>query len=108
MIHILPIFYLVVSQSRSTYAVQSAIYARCFEECYDQKVNRVGILWLKSSKRGPRKDKLQGKKWEVYESSRSIDENLEIYKNVRALFDLENPELKPLSEKYRTSAKINE
>jgi hypothetical protein len=94
------------NQLQTTYDVQAAVYSRCFEECYDQKVDRVGILWLKSSKRGPRKDKLQGKKWEVYESPRSTDENLEIYKNVRALFDLENPELKPLSEKYRTSAKI--
>ena len=69
------------------------------------KVDRVGILWLKSSKRGPKEGKIQGKKWEVYESPRSIDENLQIYTNVRALFDLENPVLKPLSEKYRTTVK---
>jgi ATP-dependent exoDNAse (exonuclease V) beta subunit len=91
---------------QTTYDIQSAIYARCFEECYDKKVDKVGILWLKSSKRGPKEGKLQGKKWEVYESPRSIDENLDIYKNIRALFDLENPVLKPLSEKYRTKAKI--
>ena len=82
-----------------TYELQSAIYARCFEECYDQKVNKVGILWLKSPKRSYKEGLLQGKGWEVFESPRSMDENLEIFNHVRALFDLENPSLKPISEK---------
>ena len=92
---------------QTTYDLQSAVYARCFEECYDAKVDRVGILWLKSKSRGPDKTgkKLKGKKWEVYESPRTIDENLEIYSHVRALFDLENPNLKPLSEKWPTVIK---
>ena len=90
---------------QSTYELQTSIYGQCYKECYGKDIDNYGILWLKSSKRGPRKDKLQGKKWEVYESPRSIDENLKIYSNVRALFDLENPVLKPLSEKYRTSVK---
>ena len=44
-----------------TYELQSAIYARCFEECYDQKVDKVGILWLKSPKRSYKEGVLQGK-----------------------------------------------
>ena len=91
------------NQLQTTYDVQAAVYSRCFEECYDQKVDNVGILWLKSPKRGPKKDSLQGKGWEVYESKRSQDENIEIYKHVRALFDLDNPNLKPISEKWPTS-----
>ena len=87
---------------QTTYDIQSAIYAKCYEECYDQKVDRVGILWLKSTKRSTKEGKLQGKGWEVYESKKSIEENLEIYSHVRALFDLEHPVLKPLSEKYTT------
>jgi hypothetical protein len=86
-----------------TYELQSAIYARCFEECYDQKVDKVGILWLKSPKRSYKEGVLQGKGWEVFESKRSMDENIEIYKHVRAIFDLENPTLKPISEKWPTS-----
>ena len=91
----------------TTYDLQSAVYARCFEECYDTKVDRVGILWLKSNSRGAGKNgkRLKGKKWEVHESPRTIDENLEIYSHVRALFDLENPNLKPLSEKWPTIIK---
>ena len=94
---------------QTTYDLQSAIYARCFEECYEAKVDRVGILWLKSKSRGEDKagKRMKGKNWEVYESPRSIDENLQIFSHVRALFDLENPILKPLSEKYRTTAKMN-
>lgn len=90
---------------QTTYDLQSAVYARCFEECYDTKVDRVGILWLKSNKRGGKEGKLQGKGWEVYESPRTIDENLKIYHHVRALFDLENPSLKPISEKWPTKVK---
>ena len=91
------------NQLQTTYDVQAAVYSRCFEECYDQKVDNVGILWLKSPKIGPKKGSLQGKGWEVYESKRTQDENLEIYKHVRALFDLDNPNLKPISEKWPTS-----
>ena len=42
-------------QLQTTYDVQAAVYSRCFEECYDQKVDNVGILWLNSPKRGPKR-----------------------------------------------------
>ena len=80
---------------QTTYDLQTAMYAQCFEECFGKKVDRTGILWLKSSKRGPKKGKMQGKGWEVYESSRTMEENLDIYRAVRTLFDLENPNHKP-------------
>jgi len=94
---------------QTTYDLQTAIYSKCFEECYEQKVDRVGVLWLKSKSRGEDKSdkRLKGKNWEMYESSRTIDENLKIYNHVRALFDIENPVLKPLSQKYRTEVKLN-
>ena len=91
------------NQLQTTYDVQAAVYSRCFEECYVHIVDNVGILWLISPKRGTKKGSLQGKGWEVYESKRSQDENIEIYKHVRALFDLDNPNLKPISEKWPTS-----
>jgi len=89
---------------QTTYDIQSALYTRCYEECYETKVDRVGVLWLKSKSRGgDKKGKvLKGKGWLVHESPRSVDENLEIYTHVRALFDIEHPVLKPLSEKYTT------
>ena len=90
---------------QTTYDLQTAMYAKCFEECFGKKVDRTGILWLKSSKRGPKKGKMQGKGWEIYESSRSIEENLDIYRAVRTLFDLENPNHKPAFTEFRTTAK---
>ena len=90
---------------QTTYDLQTAMYAKCFEECFGKKVDRTGILWLKSSKRGPKKGKMQGKGWEIYESSRAIEENLNIYRAVRTLFDLENPNHKPAFTEFRTTAK---
>ena len=90
---------------QTTYDLQTAIYAQCFEECFGKKIDRTGILWLKSSKRGPAKGKIQGKGWEVYESSRSREENLSIFQTVKRLFDLENPNSTPIFTGFRTKAK---
>jgi hypothetical protein len=92
---------------QTTYDLQTAVYAQCFEECFGKKVDRTGILWLKSSKRGPAKNKIQGKGWEVYESSRSKEENLSIFQTVKSLFDLENPNPSPIFTEFRTKAKRN-
>ena len=90
---------------QTTYDLQTAIYAKCFEECFGKKVDRTGILWLKSSKRRAKKDKIQGKGWEMYESPRTQEDNLNIYKAVRTLFDIENPNHKPAFTEFRTTAK---
>jgi len=90
---------------QTTYDLQTAIYSQCFEECYGKKVNRSGVLWLKSSKRGPKKGAMQGKGWEMYESKRSQEDNLSIYRAVRTLFDIENPKHKPAFTEFRTTAK---
>jgi len=92
---------------QTTYDLQTAMYAKCFEECFGKKVDRTGVLWLKSSKRGPKKDKIQGKGWEMYESKRTQEDNLNIYRAVRTLFDIENPNHKPAFTEFRTTAKRN-
>jgi len=48
---------------------------------------------------------MQGKGWEIYESKRTQEENLDIFKTVRKLFDLENPTHKPIFTEFRTSVK---
>jgi len=88
-----------------TYDLQCAIYAQCYEECYEKKIDRVGILWLKSTKRKSSKDKMVGKNWEMYESSRTQEENLNIFATVKVLFDLENPNEKPSFTEFKTTAK---
>ena len=90
---------------QTTYDLQTAIYGKCYEECYGKKADRYGVLWLKSSKRGPKDGVLQGKGWEMYESKRTQEENLDIFMTVKKLFDLENPKHSPVFTEFRTQVK---
>ena len=90
---------------QTTYDLQTAIYGKCYEECYGKTADRYGVLWLKSSKRGPKEGKIQGKGWEMYESKRTQKENIDIFMTVKRLFDLENPKHSPIFTEFRTQAK---
>ena len=85
--------------------MQTAVYAKCYEECFGKKVDKLGVLWLKSSKRGLKEGKMQGKGWEIYESKRTQEENLDIFLTVKKLFDLENPRHSPIFTEFRTQVK---
>lgn len=93
------------NQLQTTYELQTAVYGQCYEECFGKKIDRYGILWLKSSKRKASTGKMQGKGWEVVESSRTFEENIGIFKTVKRLFDLENPTHSPVFTEFRTTAK---
>ena len=95
------------NQLQLTYELQTSVYGQCYEECFGKKVDRYGILWLKSSKRKAAKGKMQGKGWEVVESTRSFEENIDIFKTVKRLFDLENPTHAPIFTEFKTSVKRN-
>ncbi len=88
-----------------TYELQTAVYGKMWEECFGSKPERLGLLWLKSSKRKARKGKMQGKGWEIHESLRTQDENIEIFKTVKKLFDLENPSPEPIINSFPTTIK---
>ena len=92
-----------------TYDLQGAIYAQCYEECYGKNVDRVGVLWLKSKSRGEDKNgkKIKGKGWEMHESKRTQEENLDIFNTVKKLFDLEFPRHSPTFTEFKTTAKRN-
>ena len=92
-----------------THDLQGAIYAQCYEECYGKGVDRVGVLWLKSKSRGEDKTgkKIKGKGWEMYESKRTQEENLDIFNTVKKLFDLEFPRHSPTFTEFKTTAKRN-
>lgn len=90
---------------QTTYELQIAVYAQMFKECYGKEADRMGILWLKSNKRKPAVGKIQGKGWELIESKRTQEENLDIFKTVKKLFDLENPTHKPIFTEFRTQVK---
>jgi hypothetical protein len=90
---------------QTTYELQAAVYAHCYEECFGVKPDKTGILWLKSNKRKASKDKMQGKGWEMILPSRTQEENIEIFKTVKRLFDLENPNEAPVFTEFKTSVK---
>ena len=92
---------------QTTYDLQTAVYGKCYEECYGKTPDRYGVLWLKSSKRKAAEGKIQGKGWEMYESKRMQEENIDIFMTVKKLFDLENPKHSPSFTEFKTSAKRN-
>jgi len=90
---------------QTTYELQASVYGKMYEECYGKKADRFGLLWLKSSKRKGATGKMQGKGWEMVESSRSQEDNLDIFKTVKKLFDLKNPTHKPIFTEFKTQVK---
>ena len=90
---------------QTTYELQTAVYTECYKECFGKMADKQGILWLKSSKRGPKEGKMQGKGWEVVEPKRTQEENIDIFKTVKKLFDLENPRHSPIFTEFRTQVR---
>ena len=52
----------------TSYDLQLSAYTTCWNETFEEKIARNGIIWLKSSKqKGDKKgDKMQGKGWEIH------------------------------------------
>ena len=92
---------------QTTHDLQTAIYGKCYEECFGKTADRYGILWLKSSKRGPKEGAIQGKGWELHESKRTQEENLDVFKTVKKLFDLENPRHSPIFTEFKTRKSVS-
>lgn len=91
------------NQLHTSYELQTAVYGKCYKECYGKSPDRYGILWLKSSKRKLNKEKMSGKGWEMFESSRSQEENLDIFLTIKKLFELENPTHSPIFTEFRNT-----
>lgn len=74
--------------------LQLSAYTKAYEEIHNKKVDRNGILWLKSAKRGPdkTKKKIQGKGWEVVEGSKTIDEYFEMFLHTFKTYRIMHPE----------------
>ena len=90
-----------------SYDLQLASYAKALKESKGIEIERTGILWLKSSKRGPSKQKgrIQGKGWEL-KMVDDIEENFELFQLIRKLYNLENPDTEPIYTKYSTVLKL--
>ena len=69
------------------------------------KAAQQAAIAISLIKAGKKDGKMQGKGWEIVEPERTFEENIEIFKTVRKLFDLENPTSSPSFESFRTTAK---
>ena len=92
----------------TSYDLQTAAYAVCWNETFEEKIENTGIIWLKSSKRGPDKNQkiMCGKGWEIYESPRSIQENWNFFSSILDIYRMENKNNKPAFESFPTSVKL--
>jgi len=83
-----------------SYDLQLASYAKAWEEIKNQKIDKTGILWLKSTKRGPstQKGKIQGKGWELKVID-NIQENFEKFMFIYEIYKMDNPEQDPIYSK---------
>lgn len=88
--------------------LQLASYAIAMEECKGIKIDRTGIIWLKSSKRkeSNKEGVYQGKGWELKVVD-NIEENFELFKLLYKLYKLDYPEIKPIYKEYPTILKLD-
>lgn len=91
------------NQLNNAYYLQTAIYRKCYEECFNIKVKNSAVLWLKSSKRKFNKEKMWGKGWEISLSPRKYEDDLRIFKNLLEIFKVENPYDKPKFTHFKNS-----
>jgi hypothetical protein len=91
----------------TSYDLQVAAYAKAWEELGGEPIQRAGILWLKSSKRGAskQKGKIQGDGWELKEVS-NIGESFESFETILKLYRIVNPNIEPIYRKYPTILKL--
>lgn len=88
-----------------SYDLQTAAYKACWDSIYDRKIDRRGILWLKSSKRKPRDGYIQGKGWELKECT-DYEKDIRIFKNIYELYMEENSKITPSNLEYPTTLKL--
>lgn len=90
-----------------SYDLQLAAYAKAYEEITGNKIDKAGIIWLKSSKRGPSRKKgvYQGEGWELKEVE-DLDTAFKQFLSIYDVFKLDNPKVEPKYSNYPTSLKL--
>lgn len=90
------------------YHYQLAAYKQAWDECFDRKIAKRGILWLKSHTRGEDKSgkKMQGKNWQLIESTRPFEEDFQSFLLFYAVFKHEVEYFQPLTQVFPTFIKL--
>ena len=86
-----------------SYDLQVAAYAKALKECSGLSIDRAGIIWLKSKKRGPSRASgvYQGKGWEIREV-KDIDDAYECFRHINAIYQYDNPKCEPAFKSFPT------
>lgn len=87
--------------------LQLAAYAQAYEEIVGDKIEKTGVLWLKSTKRteGKKEGVYQGKGWEISfvdDVEKAFKEFLLIYE----VYKLEHQDIQPKFNTYPTTLKL--
>lgn len=90
-----------------SYDLQLSAYIKALKELQGVEIQRAGILWLKSSKRGASKTKgvYQGKGWEVKEVT-DFDTNFKLFEHVLALYRDDNKNEAPNTVSYPLTVEL--
>jgi hypothetical protein len=77
-----------------SYFLQMAAYSNTYTERFNEKIDRTGVLWLKSSKRGPDKTgkRIQGSGWELKEGDKTQEEYFDMFLHTYKTYRIMHPE----------------
>lgn len=90
-----------------SYDLQVSAYAQAYTELTGEKVDRTGILWLKSMKRGDSKKEgtYQGKGWEIKPVD-NTEENMDMFMSVYKIYKIKNKDFLPVYKTIPTTIKL--
>lgn len=90
-----------------SYNLQVAAYVKAWEELGRDPIQKAGILWLKSAKRGssPKKEKIQGNGWEIKEIT-DVKKSFESFEIILKLYRIINPIIEPSYKNYPITLKL--
>lgn len=91
---------------QNNYYYQLAAYRNSLNE-NNIKIDRAGILWLKSKTRKDSKDKIQGKGWALLESENGYNNDFNSFLTIYDLFKLNNKEKEPEIYKFPNEISLN-
>lgn len=86
--------------------LQIASYRSAWNEQSDIKADKQGILWLKALTRGPVKDKIQGKGWQLKEPKRPYEDLFKVFKSALDIYYFQNPNAMPKNIQYPKIVKL--
>lgn len=94
----------------TSYDLQLAAYAEAWNETHSDKIEEIGILWLKAATRGPDKkgEKIQGAGWQLKIPDHNLTDLFKIFTYIYEIYKIENNDFKPYIESLPTSIKLEE